>query len=738
MAKRRIKNTITGEILIIDDEDPKQLAKYGVSSSSAKTITKKDEKKDKDKDEEDEPKEKPADTRSVAQGNLASPNLIQGGSLLRDIVNAIAQPAVQTAQVFPGVGFELGRFISPERQGGTPTKNPFLSEERLMKASTDPVGATIDQIKNSAALASFGIPITRGLGVGQTALRGGAVGGAQSLPTAESPEDVAIGIGAGATFAPALMKVLGAGQGLRGAVESGKQSMMNIKAASGPKVAQTREAIFKKVREVGSKYGEDLTSGSAASREVKMGNVYSRIQNNIDNWIDNNPIRLGKKDTTLETIESIVRDRGDHFVPENKSIEGILKREVELLGRQIGNIKGEGVLYLEDLNKMVIAAANRVGKNGWKAITDPGSRTPSPKEGIAYDLYKAADELLEKWGGDVVKSLKGEQSTLYQLAPGLEQLATRSEVVRPFGVPTGTGAQRPIQAGQSKILNLLGMTGTGLDKVLSPLEKSIQQHPQLGNILTRGATSRVTEPKQNEVPAPVKEVVSEGERGIPAHNEMIKRMRDEGLVELSDAELQEQIRESYITGKSPQEHEFALQQAERANDKDAIKILANRLEREQSHQKALGNKSSGSMQAAEEFFQLARGTLDDIVDNRNVFGYGPVQGRIYEQQLSLLGGQGVPRETIDLSINYRMLKLNMLRAYQGARISDKDYELADRYTPNLMQTNQTAVINLFALHKALNRSNPNNKGNTGKYMDDAEAQIKQLEGEISQLQQLVF
>ena len=109
--------------------------------------------------------------------------------------------------------------------------------------------------------------------------------------------------------------------------------------------------------------------------------------------------------------------------------------------------------------------------------------------------------------------------------------------------------------------------------------------------------------------------------------------------------------------------------------------------------------------ASDEFLDKAKENIA-VLEKRPKLGYGPGEGRLYSAQLGMLGGAGAPSEAVALNQRYNILKLNILRAYQGARISDKDFELANYYIPNITDTHETAKIKLRELRDLLVNSTP--------------------------------
>lgn len=114
---------------------------------------------------------------------------------------------------------------------------------------------------------------------------------------------------------------------------------------------------------------------------------------------------------------------------------------------------------------------------------------------------------------------------------------------------------------------------------------------------------------------------------------------------------------------------------------------------------------SGATSASQEFLDKAVNNVK-VLQSGEQLGYGPVAGRLYELQLGALGGAGTPTEVTALNQRYNLLKLNILRAYQGARISDKDFELARLYIPNISDTEATAKTKLQILNDILLSAEP--------------------------------
>lgn len=128
------------------------------------------------------------------------------------------------------------------------------------------------------------------------------------------------------------------------------------------------------------------------------------------------------------------------------------------------------------------------------------------------------------------------------------------------------------------------------------------------------------------------------------------------------------------------------------------------------------NKKS-SVSASQEFLDKAVNTINAI-KGQGSLGFGPVKGRAYDMDINLLGGSNTPGDVVALNQKYTVLRLNLLRAYQGARISDKDYELASKYIPNLYDTESTAATKLQILQQLLLSAPPPTEAGSGYEQTD--------------------
>lgn len=68
---------------------------------------------------------------------------------------------------------------------------------------------------------------------------------------------------------------------------------------------------------------------------------------------------------------------------------------------------------------------------------------------------------------------------------------------------------------------------------------------------------------------------------------------------------------------------------------------------------------------------------------------------------SKLGGRGVDRLTKEASARYSLLRPNVVRALQGARMSDEDMRAAAAYVPTIIDSKENAEVKLQNLQRVL-------------------------------------
>lgn len=98
--------------------------------------------------------------------------------------------------------------------------------------------------------------------------------------------------------------------------------------------------------------------------------------------------------------------------------------------------------------------------------------------------------------------------------------------------------------------------------------------------------------------------------------------------------------------------------------------------------------------------QPAQNAIDQV-KNLNINQSGP-QNKFAQISIKVLGGLGVDQNLISLNQNFELLRQNVVRALQGARMSDQDIKIASNYVPSIIDTPDTVRTKLANLQSFLN------------------------------------
>jgi hypothetical protein len=94
-------------------------------------------------------------------------------------------------------------------------------------------------------------------------------------------------------------------------------------------------------------------------------------------------------------------------------------------------------------------------------------------------------------------------------------------------------------------------------------------------------------------------------------------------------------------------------------------------------------------------------TAIDEIRKLDLSETGP-DNRMAQVSLNYLGGIGVSENLVSLNQNFELLRQKVVNALQGARMSDKDIELAKGYIPSIIDTPQVAQTKLNNLQTFIN------------------------------------
>lgn len=89
-------------------------------------------------------------------------------------------------------------------------------------------------------------------------------------------------------------------------------------------------------------------------------------------------------------------------------------------------------------------------------------------------------------------------------------------------------------------------------------------------------------------------------------------------------------------------------------------------------------------------------------DTSSINRFGP-QNKVSKWLIDNAGGAGVSQDIVSANQNFELLKQNVVRALQGARMSDQDIKTASGYIPTIVDTPDSARTKLNNLQDFLNR-----------------------------------
>lgn len=169
-GRLQIKNKVTGETKIISPEEAQM---YGIQMPQAPVAPQATPVVQAPPPVQPSPVVPPQQPQTSLTENV--------GNVAINILKGLAKPVVGSMKTIGGAGYELQKKAKesvPSMYPDLPEKNPFLSEEDLMKYSNNPEQALREQLGRSVQLGSYAIPFGKGANiVTQAVLPGAASGG---------------------------------------------------------------------------------------------------------------------------------------------------------------------------------------------------------------------------------------------------------------------------------------------------------------------------------------------------------------------------------------------------------------------------------------------------------------------------------------------------------------------------------------------------------------------------------
>ena len=519
--------------------------------------------------------------KSLLQGNLSSDNLFSGNDLVSNIVNSIAKPFVKTGKTIAGLGFEGARALdvatlpnpakkmTPKEQAEfdkkiarTQQKDPFINEADFSGGNTK--GLT-DQAKNSIAIASWAVPFGKGANIfSKAVLPGAAVGAAQSLPDAQTPEDVARGaiIGGGtAGVIHGATKAVGAVSKVGGKVES-----LGDKARGGVSKIRVKPSVYGASKEAQiSNTLDDLgITGTAeqkyAQLQPKMGELSDSIYAELSNKPKVIPIDSIRKDF-LANLQDQMMSKSINSKVAQKEVNGYIQ---DLYNAGIKEGKIPDNISTPDLFKLK-QMVNRQYQGVAKKLE---SQTPlNDREQVIYVARKTLDDIISTAHPEI-KRLTVQQSNLYDAADSLARQRDVTPTLRVAGTTVPTGAVQKVQDTAGRVIQNTGRA------IQVPGQLPYMPNTPVGQVTTRLASEVGNQPANGQ------------ENQTNTENANVGQDQFHTLPIIPQNADTQPPTPTYVTGYSPETLYQAYLKAQAAGDKTNAASLRQMYTDEAAYQKA--------------------------------------------------------------------------------------------------------------------------------------------------------
>jgi len=650
----KIRDNVTGKIFEVPDSE---LGNYGLSLPQAQP------------------------TQQVAQ---PQPSLSENvGKTLINFLSGMAKPFASTAQNIAGAAIEAPAAVASNvmAQAGAQQQLPqqlrdllmggskalqkvnIIGDEKRQQIAQDPAKFVTQQAKDSANVASYGVPFGKGANVvtkfiAPGAVVGGLTGASRDTITLESlAGDIALGgvtagvLGKGSEL---LSKAIGkTGGAVEKAGEAIRGSTRRITVKPSIYGAQKEEAINKTLNELG------ITGTAQQQYErllPKMQDLGTQIDSILATQAKNVPVTTVKQDF-LKNLQNAILSKDLTQKQAKQEVDGFLKSLYESMGNELGDTANTRDLFSlkQKVNELYQGVANKLENN-----------TPlNPREKVISVARQTLDDVIAQAHPDV-KNLTKQQSNLYAAAESLSRSRFNPPTLRIAGssIPSDvtqrgadvvgralqavggkTGNIAAIQApstltNQAAIRTILEMGKNPQQTDTQTYDNSVQQQPA-GNL--------------NQI-APPQESVSQDTTGLPQITPEVLQI---ARLTLDSGEYQK-IKDIYElqnpkSGKAPTEAEVARQQTSALID-DALSQL----------------ESNPNIKTG-----MVSGPLEDI---KSKVGMGD-------------------QDTLDFNVAVSNLAATIAKQRGGTSFTPNEQRMLERYTPKVGDSKQQLMTKLRALKK---------------------------------------
>lgn len=406
--------------------------------------------------------------KSVTQGDWQSKKLVGGDNIASNIVNSLADPFVKTGKTIGGGLFEIGRAgVSAagnknayvNQKTGKQVENPFLTKDELNKYSTDPFGALMDQIKASAGVASYGVPVGGAAKVaGKTfkpgvfkggALAGGLFGASKDDAT---PQSITTDALTGGVMGKILPKALGIGKKVEGAGKALRKSVLKPDVQPGPFYTKKTDEMLEKAGKAGLK-------GSAQAQLSQIPQKYTDLTNKITQ-----KLATVKKPVPFASVVDDLGRALDNNINYHDADPLFAKAKAKFLN-QLTKHANKGKAGIEITPKALFEFKQHLGKQLNRAYSRLDKGNPlSPAEEVGITFYDSLKDILNK-NVKGISDLTEAQHAFHEISKGLVKSTQQTVGASlPSAQLYFPGLNRPFQSLQDS-------TGRGLMKAGQAGEK---------------------------------------------------------------------------------------------------------------------------------------------------------------------------------------------------------------------------------------------------------------------------
>lgn len=533
-------------------------------------------------------------------------------------------------------------------------QNPFLSTEDFAKINTNPKGYVTQQVKDSANIASYGIPFGKGANLITKVLGpGAAIGAVQSATTPEAGMNwqTADEVAKGAAFGAAGAGVTALGGKILGGIlnKTGKVSSTLEKGAQAIEEGQRQIRLKPSVYGAGDEkaVNETLTrwgvKGSPDKQYAALAPAMDKIESKIQGVIDANPtISVTKeeiKKSFMDNLQSSLRSKDLTQKQARTEIDGYLQDLVKASGGT-GRFKDISLERLRELKKLVNADYGPVHDQ----MVRGGAL--SPRQKVIAAAWDSLDNAV-KTASPEMKTLLKDESNLYKAARPLSAARVNPPTLRFMG----TSIPAPIEnAGKSKLVDVLRGTAnkTAPISTVSQKVEGVTSTPIVSQIM-RQAGARA--------PQVLPQVLSNGNQ-VPQNENNNNNPQN---LQTTNTVAQP---EKTATGYTLQQLGTAYSKAIQAGDKTAAAQLKDMYDIESSFQKTQGTGGKPlSVKAAEDLSTTQSG----------INGLAEVN-KILKDDPSVLAKQLVPGQFVSRKFDSALFRTveALLRLRTGAAAPEQE------------------------------------------------------------------